>query len=247
MTSDFSLNCMKIMTKLLEKNAYDEDMYDVLKLLELEYYNLVEKNEILEEQINIDNKTHLLKYNENYIVNIVKTASRVLDRPTLKEAFYISYVRIDIDDFSVINNLFGHNNADKILVDIAGIIKQIIRPTDYAIRFGGEEFDLLLPSTKEKYVSNLLDKIFKAIRNIAYNFKNQNLTVTVSAGYSTLKIPYSILKSIDILNLKNSFTILQDNVDNALYDAKNSGKDCYKKYSKIKNYKKIREEYIKSK
>ena len=239
----FDINCVKIMTHLLANDVVNDEVLETIHELELDYYTLLDKNKLLEEKINIDAKTNLFKYKEDYLVIIVKTASRVLDRPVLKSNYIITFTRFDIDNFSYINNKFGHDKGDTILVDITKIIKDNSRPTDYVIRFGGEEFDVILPATDEKGALVYLDKMFSKIRKLEYNFNGEKLKVSVSAGISSLKIPYEQLKKIDAKKIKSEYKKLQSNADHALYDAKLSGKDNYKIYSDKKDYHTIREKY----
>lgn len=245
--NSFDLKCLKILTFMLQNDVVDDSIIDTLRELELEYHAVLDKTAILEEQVNIDSKTGLLKYREDYLTTIVKTASRILDRPILIDDFQISYVRFDIDDFSVINNKYGHDNADKILCDIASTIKRNSRPaTDYIMRFGGEEFDAILQSTPIRGVPHYLDRIFKGVRRLRYNFDGEEVGITVSAGASNISLRYADLHRVVPEIIKEKYVYLQRCADDALYHAKQSGKDQYKIHDVSVDYKKIRDEYTQS-
>ncbi|MEK6793943.1 MAG: GGDEF domain-containing protein [Spirochaetota bacterium] len=244
--TSFNINTIKIMTHLLAHDAVTDEAIETLRLLELDYYSLLDKNKILEEKINIDNKTNLLKYSDDYLTIILKTASRILDRPVLRDAYNVAYIRFDIDDFSIINNKYGHDKGDIVLIDFATILKENSRPTDYTIRYGGEEFDVMLPATDIKGASVYLNKIFNEIDKISYNFDTSPIKFGVSAGVSLLCVSYANLKRIDAGQMRDAYKTLQKEADDALYDAKHAGKNQYKVYDKDVDYKRIREAYAAS-
>jgi diguanylate cyclase (GGDEF)-like protein len=238
----FDLNVINIMTHLFKSGAVEDDVMETLRKLNLEYHFLLDKNNILEEKVNIDWKTNLLKYRDDYLTMIVKSASRILDIIP-NEKYLISYVRFDIDNFSVLNNRFGHDKGDIVLVDLANVLREFSRPTDYLIRFGGEEFDVILPSTDLKGAITYMDKIYKHLNSLNYNFDNTDITVTVSAGVSILGMDFQKLKRVNSDTIKEEYLRLQKTADDALYDAKLSGKNQYKIYNDRVDYKEIRNKY----
>ncbi len=242
--NDFQLRNVKILTHLLSHDAIDDEIVEYLRRAELDYFALIDKYEILEHKINVDDKTNLLKYKNDYLTNILKTASRIYFGAE-NAAYSISMVRFDIDDFSVFNNKYGHDLGDRVLKKIAGIIRSHSRPTDYAIRFGGEEFDVLLPATDLEGTGIFLENIFREIRKAEIVHKKEKLRATVSAGASSMVYSFSNNKKIDEDEIENYFMLLQNEADDALYDAKNCGKDRYCIYnrSRKEEYSTIRDSY----
>jgi diguanylate cyclase (GGDEF)-like protein len=238
----FDLNVINIMTHLYKNGAVEDDVMETLRKLNFEYHTLLDKNNILEEKVNIDWKTNLLKYRDDYLTMIIKSASRILDIIP-NDKYMISYIRFDIDNFSKLNNRFGHDKGDTVLVDLANILRSNSRPTDYIIRFGGEEFDVILPSTDLKGAVTYLDKIFKHLNMLKYNFENTNVVVTVSAGLAVFEMDFNMLKRINSESIKQEYFKLQKAADDALYDAKYSGKNQYKMYNDKIDYKEIRTKY----
>lgn len=238
----FDLNVINIMTHLYRSGAVEDDVMETLRMLNFEYHTLLDKNSILEEKVNIDWKTNLLKYRDDYLTMIIKSASRTLDT-VQNDKYKITYIRFDIDNFSVLNNRFGHDKGDIALVDLAEILKAHSRPTDYLIRFGGEEFDVILPSTDLKGGVTYLDKMYRYIRNLKYNFDNTEVVVTVSAGIAVFSMDLNRLKRINLDGTRDEYLKLQKAADDALYDAKLSGKNQYKIYNDKIDYKDIRERY----
>ncbi len=244
--NDFQLRNIKILTHLLENNAISDDIVEYLRKSELDYFSLIDKYELLEQKVNIDEKTNLLKYKNDYLTNIIKTASRIYFG-TEQSRYYISFVRFDIDNFSHFNNKYGHELGDKVLVLIADILRKNSRPTDYAIRFGGEEFDVILPSTDLEGTKKYIKTIFDAIRKLELNYNNEIIKITVSAGISILEYHFENNKKIVDSEIEKYFKRLQNEADNALYEAKYLGKDRYCIYSKSKEkeYIDIRRKYSK--
>ena len=246
----FDLYTVHVMAYFLRQNAQPEDLDEViefLRKLKLDHYSLSEKIKVLENNINIDTKTGLLKYKENYLENVVKTASRALTGKSGSE-YRVCYIRLDIDNFSVFNNKYGHDIGDKVLHNTATVIKDSTRPTDYCIRFGGEEFDVMLPHTDIKGAIVVLDKIMTAIRASRILYSTEELSVTASAGVSVVTIALSDLTSISSTEMQTVYHNLQREADNALYDAKFSGKNTYRIYddTKREEYARIRKKYVDS-
>jgi diguanylate cyclase (GGDEF)-like protein len=243
--NSFQVRNIKVMTYLLEKDAVNDDVIDYLHESELDYFALLDKYKLLEEKVNIDEKTNLLKFKRDYLTNIIKTASRFYHGPKTKD-YSVSFIRFDIDDFSVFNNEYGHETGDMILILVAKIIRDNSRPTDYVIRFGGEEFDVILPSTEISGAEVYLEKIMEKIREAALPYHGNELRVTVSAGLAQMVYAFSGCKAINEKEIEGCFSELQMQADNALYEAKYLGKDRYSIYSpdKVEEYKKIRKKYV---
>ncbi len=238
----FDLNIINIMTHLYRSGAVEDEVMETLRKLNFEYHTLLDKNSILEEKVNIDWKTNLLKYRDDYLTMIIKSASRTLDIVP-SDKYKITYIRFDIDNFSKLNNRFGHDKGDIVLIDLADILKSNSRPTDYLIRFGGEEFDVMLPSTDLKGGVTYLDKMYKNFQDLKYTFDNTDLAVTVSAGIAVFSMDFGVLKRIKTDTTKNEYLKLQKAADDALYDAKFSGKNQYKIFNDKIDYKDIRSRY----
>ena len=88
---------------------------------------------------------------------------------------------IDLDDFKLHNDTYGHSAGDAALITTANIIKKYIRKTDILIRYGGDEFLLLFPKLSEKNMLEKNKKIKKAVENIVFT-EYPDLHVTVSIG-----------------------------------------------------------------
>ena len=120
-----------------------------------------------------------------------------------------SVMIIDIDHFKNINDSYGHNVGDAVLVDIADVLRNSIRPRDLVGRWGGEEFMVLLPNSGDGRALEIGEDIRMAVKN--HNF-GQAGQLTVSIGVCEVK---ENLRTLEVV----------DRADRALYKAKASGRD----------------------
>jgi len=125
----------------------------------------------------------------------------------------VSLIMLDIDHFKKINDTYGHDVGDVILKSVSNLIRENLRKTDIPCRYGGEEFIVILPLTILKYAYNIGERI---------RIELENKEITNSNG---LKIKATI--SIGIAELKENENIdnLLKRVDDALYSAKNKGRN----------------------
>ncbi len=240
--TEFSLTTLQILGRLILQDNVDEDIIDNLRKLELIYDNLLRKYIIIQEKVNIDDKTTLLKYNEDFLVNIVKTASRYYQHQKSRSMMNISYLRIDLDDFSSINNIYGHDIGDAVLKDVSSKMKQVSRPTDYLFRFGGEEFDIVLPATPLEGAQVYAEKLLKAIQAVEISCDSRQVTVSASIGIDSFSVDLgdAFVASQEILE---HYHEAQKHADYACYYAKYQGKARWSVYNPEINYKQIMLEY----
>jgi diguanylate cyclase (GGDEF)-like protein len=150
--------------------------------------------------------------------------NRITMLPTLREQQELikrqgepcSIAMIDFDLFKGINDTYGHNAGDTVLVNITRYLIENIRPYDKIFRYGGEEFLLCFPFTELKSCKKMVERFRKGIEKmvIAVN-NNQSIHVTVSIGVALLHPEYEAEKSVD-------------HADQAMYDAKTAGRNCVK-------------------
>ncbi len=119
---------------------------------------------------------------------------------------------VDIDFFKRINDSYGHSAGDKTLKVIATGLKKSLRTTDFIARFGGEEFVILFPDSKLIDMEKPLNKIRENIKKIPFKFKGKDVSITISIGVTAFKTKDNPLQAFD-------------RADEALYEAKNSGRD----------------------
>jgi diguanylate cyclase (GGDEF)-like protein len=129
----------------------------------------------------------------------------------------LSLIIVDIDFFKLFNDTYGHGAGDDCLRQVAQMLKSILqRPGDLSARYGGEEFVFLLPDTDYIGAMHIAEKLVAGIQSlkIAHEKSTVSKFVSISAGFATSDY------SID--NLPES---ILERADQALYNAKNSGRN----------------------
>ncbi len=120
----------------------------------------------------------------------------------------MSLIVLDLDDFKRVNDLYGHDEGDRVLKTLAGILEACLRPSDRAVRLGGEEF-ALLPETPLNQARAAAERIQKALRGLQVP-----PVESISASFGVVQAlstdsPLSLLKRADA----------------AMYTAKRRGKN----------------------
>ncbi len=171
------------------------------------YFNditaIANESRILKDQANTDPLTGI--YNRRRFIKILKEE---LDKTIIYDT-KLSILMFDIDFFKNINDTYGHDIGDIVLKHLSSFIKSLIREQDTLVRWGGEEFIILMPQTSlESAVSKA-----EVLRKSVAEFNNEQIPAfTISFGVTS----YRTGESMDDL-LKR--------VDAALYEAKNSGRN----------------------
>ena len=121
----------------------------------------------------------------------------------------------DIDHFKRFNDQFGHQVGDRVLKLVSKALAKRLREVDFVARYGGEEFVVLLPQTPLENALKTLDKIRAAIASLAFRFRDEPVSISLSFGLAF---------SQDVETANQLFA----RADEALYAAKNSGRNCCK-------------------
>lgn len=165
---------------------------------------LKEKSNLLEYQASHDSLTGLNnrnKFKEIYGKEI---------RRGFRYKNDLSLIIFDLDFFKNINDTYGHQIGDEVLKDISQVVLGNVREHDIVVRWGGEEFLILLPETSLEGSLNVAQKIRMEIED--KEFSSKNLKLTASFGIASLK------------DGDDESTLLE-RTDEALYEAKKSGRN----------------------
>ena len=141
---------------------------------------------------------------------------------SLRSKTSIALILVDIDDFKLFNDNYGHLKGDLCLKRIADcLLASVSREMDFVARIGGEEFMLIVCNVSEDGVRFIAEKVRKNIENasIEHNFSTVTKRVTVSIGCA-LMVPSHAATAVDLIN----------QADIALYESKRTGKDRYTIY-----------------
>jgi len=158
-------------------------------------------------------------FNQNYI------------RQRLQEEYYrakrydhpLSLLMIDLDNFKSLNDRFGHAAGDHLLRYFGQLIRDTIRPSDIAARFGGEEFLIILPDTGRDDARTVAERLRKRIAESPFRIdsRSEDIRLTVSIGASAFVFPDYGQDAEEMITL----------ADLALYEAKKAGKNSVSIYS----------------
>lgn len=148
-------------------------------------------------------------YNRRFLEEYIEQEQLRIQR----EQINYDIMMIDIDYFKLVNDTYGHDAGDTVIKVLSEILKSSIRESDMAIRYGGEEFLILLRHTTAEATMNIASKIHTQFKTKKFPVGNETISKTLSIGIA--KLPQdadSIWKVIKY-------------ADTALYSAKNTGRD----------------------
>ncbi len=146
------------------------------------------------------NHTHTL-----YLLDQEIVKARQKDQP-------LCFAMMDIDYFKKVNDTFGHPIGDRVLRSLSMFLKQRLRKTDHIGRYGGEEFAIILPDTRESDARAVLNEIRERFAELQQPAGDREFTVTFSAGVAAWQ--------------GDNSQQLCERADRALYNAKAEGRNC---------------------
>jgi len=181
----------------------------VVILLNLFYYAKIQKYIQKVEHLNIiDPMTQL--YNRRFLENFIDKFISQIQRQN--DLFTI--LMIDIDLFKKVNDTYGHDVGDKVIIAVAEVLQNNIRKSDLAVRYGGEEFLLLLHHANANAAFTIAQKIKEIFESIEFSpQENQTFHKTLSVGIA--EFPKDTNDIWECIKL----------ADSALYRAKNTGRN----------------------
>jgi diguanylate cyclase (GGDEF)-like protein len=145
----------------------------------------------------------------NNVLGVQFDLSRKMSQP-------LTILFIDIDTFKTINDTYGHHAGDAVLVSVAAKIQGATRDTDTLVRFGGDEFVVLLSNTGEETASKIAERIRSSIGDQPHRIAGDHcIDVTVSVGWATLSTQSNIVTAKELLEA----------ADRSLYVAKTNGRN----------------------
>ncbi|WFD10763.1 diguanylate cyclase [Tepidibacter hydrothermalis] len=190
------LRYIELKKMAISVNAMIKDRYDI--------QNKINQINIRLKDISItDGLTGL--YNHRHIYILLK--KEIEKACVLKRD--LSIIMFDIDHFKKVNDKYGHQFGDDVLVEISNYIKQYIGKDGFVGRYGGEEFLIVLPNSDIENAYKKAENIRKGIKEI--EFENENLILTISGGIVQFK--------------QESCKGIVNRADKLLYKAKENGRD----------------------
>jgi diguanylate cyclase (GGDEF)-like protein len=190
---------ISLLVFLVMQNNYDlKNMQNVFELMA-----------ITDHLTGISNRRHFLE-----IVRIgIEKARR-----SNEDCYFIMF---DIDKFKDINDTYGHQIGDKVLMDVTARIKTNIRPYDLFARYGGEEFLIFISGLNKDEICDLTERLRLSLCSRKFEYDNISFKCSASFGIAYM-YDYNLDKAI-----KQS--------DDAMYAAKRNGRNCVVYFSEIEN------------
>jgi len=185
----------------------------ITKLSDRTTVTLNESKHDLLDQVHFDALTGI--YNRRFMEESLKRIIKSMAR----SGTTLSVLMMDVDHFKKYNDTYGHSEGDECLKAVANAIKNSLsRADDFAVRYGGEEFAVILPDTDESGARYIAGKILENIRacNIIHEKNDAAPFVTISIGVTTSKVDYQ----------QDGGDYIK-RADSALYQSKQTGRNRY--------------------
>jgi diguanylate cyclase len=161
----------------------------------------------IEEENGRDPLTHL--FNRRYLETVMRHETRY----SLENGILFGCMMIDIDFFKHVNDTYGHDNGDRVLLQLAEILAQQVRAGDFVFRLGGEEFLIILADVQTSAIQAVAEKIRAVVETFKFRLSdNKVIALTISIG-TAIHDGHP--------DFKNTIKM----ADGALYEAKESGRN----------------------
>lgn len=210
----YLINKFRKLNKKLELDVMErtQELYETNQLLR-------KANAELERISMVDGVTNIS--NRRYFDTALQKAWEI----AMREKYPLALIMIDIDNFKMFNDTYGHLAGDQCLKSVADIIKKVVkRPGDFVARFGGEEFVAFLSNTTEDGALVVAEEIRVKIENLGIKQEKIATVVTVSLGVAAT-IPDKNTHADSLINA----------ADQALYQAKKDGRNTVVRSSSLPN------------
>ena len=223
---------LKDIKSAIEKNSSDNFQKVTMSKSYQEFNDIIEKFNLMNQKlskttISLDEMKKVVAERTHVLEHLSKTdqLTEVANRRALFERGEMEYSRgqrnksqltvilMDCDFFKDINDNFGHLFGDEALKHVCKICLQEIRDIDFLARYGGEEFIVLLPDCDLKGGIDIGKRIQDSLANNSVSFEDQEAYITLSIGVTSLSDKHK------------NFSQLINDADEAMYTAKNSGRN----------------------
>lgn len=210
------VNYIAIQEDVTAERTSEAELRKAYAKLETQMQEIQGLQDELREQAIRDPLTKL--HNRHYLK---ETLSRELSR-AMREKYPISFLMLDIDHFKRVNDTYGHAAGDVVLRDLADQLAEFTRTGDIVCRYGGEEFLVAFPNTKERDAFFIADRLRESIQGTPIYVDHYTISITISAGIS------------EFPTHGHYEALILESADKALYHAKHHGRNQVVLWSKIR-------------
>lgn len=201
---------------------FSKHQYDILSMIVSTLTLALRNSEVHKEaqaMATIDSLTGL--FNKRYFNDI-------LDREfkgTMRYQTPVSLIMMDLDNFKVINDMYGHQAGDAVIKEISDRLAKSLRDIDVPARYGGDELAIILPETGSEQAFFVAKRLKRLIEQNPIKYRGNSINVTASIGISSC--PNSGIKTVEDMISE---------ADKALYDAKKCGRNRIESKDNIFNH-----------
>ena len=206
------INGIIVADNFITRQAITKDDIHMLSMLANQAFLAIENSQLYEKTVmlaNLDSLTSLWNHGYfQYLLNTELERSRIIKTP-------MTLLMLDIDYFKIYNDALGHQAGDKILNELAALLKNQSRKMDFVCRYGGEEFAMILPQTDKKEALLIAERLRGDIEKHTFIHEEilPNKKLTVSLGISSF--PEDGISPTELIAAADKF----------LYLAKNKGRN----------------------
>lgn len=189
-----------------ESHLFTQDELELVVLMSAHISLALENNRLYEISV-MDGLTNV--YNRRYLEQRLSEEvaySRRYGKP-------LTVVMLDIDFFKNLNDTYGHQAGDHVLVKVSGLLSEALREYDIVARYGGEEFAVILPTTPKQKGASIAERLRVSISEHDFKFKDQEISTSISLGVACFP------------EEGDSPEALIASADKALYEAKDRGRN----------------------
>jgi diguanylate cyclase (GGDEF)-like protein len=147
-------------------------------------------------------------YNRHHLMELIETESN----RSVRTGSVFSLAMIDLDKFKNVNDTFGHQAGDNVLIAFSAIIRSVLRKSDFCGRYGGEEFLIVLTQTDLQEAKVFAERLRTCVEESFFPELGRKSRLTVSIGLAVHKANEGVEKTIS-------------RADEALYRAKKGGRN----------------------
>ncbi|CAM2065529.1 Diguanylate cyclase [Sulfidibacter corallicola] len=212
----------RVQHKLIKLQEELKAQYDIIQAKE---QKLLELNKQLMEASITDSLTGLKnrRYLSSFLTGEVERLNRIFANPSrsLKEDASLLFMVVDIDHFKSINDRFGHPAGDEVLRQFAEILSSCCRASDFAVRWGGEEFLLVCRDSQRGLGRKMAERLRQRVEDQEFHLPSgTDIRCTCSIGFSYF--PFAVPTPRQI-----GWEEIVDLADQSLYAAKKSGRNAW--------------------
>ena len=206
-TNEAEAGCLITWRDVTALKNVEESLRKANDVLSGQLKQIEELRESLEEQVNRDPLTGL--FNRRFLKNALTKDFARAERSKTQLYFLL----IDLDHFKQINDQYGHDVGDMMLIQVSRKIEAFIREGDWIVRYGGDEFLAVMMDMHHNVVMERTEHLRKEIENISLDVKHERLSITVSIGVAGFP------------EHGREYTEIFRAADQALYQAKAAGRN----------------------